>query len=161
LDWFYVCGEEIWNVVSFAYFQRMHSIGDVLIYVDKFGKNYFEEWYLTKLDIESQELVRQAIKQQLLVRGRNLIDTLWLKSVYPDLFQLRIRKSRKPQRIKILLRIYLCFDDDNQIVLLSGYNKGIDTSRVVQSNEIERARRLLNDWREGNGRTESASPLFS
>ncbi|MEY3319102.1 MAG: Phage derived protein Gp49-like [Actinomycetota bacterium] len=139
----------------------MHSIGDVLIYVDKFGKNYFEEWYLTKLDIESQELVRQAIKQQLLVRGRNLIDTLWLKSVYPDLFQLRIRKSRKPQRIKILLRIYLCFDDDNQIVLLSGYNKGIDTSRVVQSNEIERARRLLNDWREGNGRTENASPLFS
>jgi hypothetical protein len=161
LDWFYVCGEEIWNVVSSAYFQRMHSIGDVLIYVDKFGKNYFEEWYLTKLDIESQELVRQAIKQQLLVRGRNLIDTLWLKSVYPDLFQLRIRKSRKPQRIKILLRIYLCFDDDNQIVLLSGYNKGIDTSRVVQSNEIERARRLLNDWREGNGRTENASPLFS
>ncbi len=139
----------------------MHSIGDVLIYVDKFGKNYFEEWYLTKLDIESQELVRQAIKQQLLVRGRKLIDTLWLKSVYPDLFQLRIRKSRKPQRIKILLRIYLCFDDDNQIVLLSGYNKGIDTSRVVQSNEIERARRLLNDWREGNGRTENASPLFS
>ena len=139
----------------------MHSIGDVLIYVDKFGKNYFEEWYLTKLDIESQELVRQAIKQQLLVRGRNLIDTLWLKSVYPDLFQLRIRKSRKPQRIKILLRIYLCFDDDNQIVLLSGYNKGIDTSRVVQSNEIERARRLLNAWREGNGRTENASPLFS
>lgn len=139
----------------------MHSIGDVLIYVDKFGKNYFEEWYLTKLDIESQELVRQAIKQQLLVRGRNLIDTLWLKSVYPDLFQLRIRKSRKPQRIKILLRIYLCFDDDNQIVLLSGYNKGIDTSRVVQSNEIERARRLLNDWREGNGRTENASPLLS
>ena len=139
----------------------MHSIGDVLIYVDKFGKNYFEEWYLTKLDIESQELVRQAIKQQLLVRGRNLIDTLWLKSVYPDLFQLRIRKSRKPQRIKILLRIYLCFDDDNQIVLLSGYNKGIDTSRIVQSNEIERARRLLNDWREGNGRTESASTLFS
>ncbi len=139
----------------------MHSIGDVLIYVDKFGKNYFEEWYLTKLDIESQELVRQAIKQQLLVRGRNLIDTLWLKSVYPDLFQLRIRKSRKPQRIKILLRIYLCFDDDNQIVLLSGYNKGIDTSRAVQSNEIERARRLLNDWREGNGRTENASPLFS
>jgi hypothetical protein len=139
----------------------MHSIGDVLIYVDKFGHNYFEEWYQTKLDIESQELVRQAIKQQLIVRGRNLIDTLWLKSVYPDLFQLRIRKSRKPQRIKILLRIYLCFDDNNQIVLLSGYNKGIDTSRNVQSNEIERARRLLNDWREGNGRAESASPLFS
>ena len=139
----------------------MHSIGDVLIYVDKFGHNYFEEWYQTKLDIESQELVRQAIKQQLIVRGRNLIDTLWLKSVYPDLFQLRIRKSRKPQRIKILLRIYLCFDDNNQIVLLSGYNKGIDTSRIVQSNEIERARRLLNDWREGNGRTESASPLLS
>lgn len=139
----------------------MHSIGDVLIYVDKFGHNYFEEWYQTKLDIESQELVRQAIKQQLIVRGRNLIDTLWLKSVYPDLFQLRIRKSRKPQRIKILLRIYLCFDDNNQIVLLSGYNKGIDTSRIVQSNEIERARRLLNDWREGNGRAESASPLFS
>ena len=139
----------------------MHSIGDVLIYVDKFGHNYFEEWYQTKLDIESQELVRQAIKQQLIVRGRNLIDTLWLKSVYPDLFQLRIRKSRKPQRIKILLRIYLCFDDNNQIVLLSGYNKGIDTSRIVQSNEIERARRLLNDWREGNGRTESASPIFS
>ena len=139
----------------------MHSIGDVLIYVDKFGHNYFEEWYQTKLDIESQELVRQAIKQQLIVRGRNLIDTLWLKSVYPDLFQLRIRKSRKPQRIKILLRIYLCFDDNNQIVLLSGYNKGIDTSRIVQSNEIERARRLLNDWREGNGRTENASPLLS
>ena len=139
----------------------MHSIGNVLIYVDKFGHNYFEDWYQTKLDIESQELVRQAIKQQLIIRGRNLIDTLWLKSVYPDLFQLRIRKSRKPQRIKILLRIYLCFDDNNQIVLLSGYNKGIDTSRIVQSKEIERARRLLNDWREGNGRTESASPLLS
>ncbi len=50
----------------------MHSIGDVLIYVDKFGKNYFEEWYQMNL-----------------------------------------------------------------------------------------ARKLLNDWREGNGRTENASPLFS
>ena len=139
----------------------MHSMGDVMIYVDKFGHNYFEEWYIHKLDTESQDLVRQAISQQLIVRGRNLIDTLWLKSVYPDLFQLRIKKSRKPQRIKILLRIYLCFDEDNQIVLLSGYNKGIDTSRLVQSSEIERARGLLNDWRKGNGRTESANSLFS
>ena len=139
----------------------MHSMGDIMIYVDKFGHNYFEEWYINKLDTESQDLVRQAISQQLIVRGRNLIDTLWLKSVYPDLFQLRIKKSRKPQRIKILLRIYLCFDEDNQIVLLSGYNKGIDTSRLVQSNEIERARGLLNDWRKGNGRPESANSLFS
>ncbi len=139
----------------------MYSIGHVMMYVDKSGRNHFEEWYLKKLDLESQGLVREAIKQQLIVRGRSLIDTLWLKSVYPDLYQLRIKKSRKPQRIKILLRIYLCFDIDNQIVLLSGYNKGIDTSRELQSHEIERARKLLNDWREGNGRTTSASTLLS
>ena len=83
----------------------MYSIGDVMMYVDKSGRNHFEEWYLKKLDLESQDLVRDAIKQQLIVRGRSLIDTLWLKSVYPDLYQLRIKKSRKPQRIKILLRI--------------------------------------------------------
>jgi len=90
----------------------MYSIGDVMMYVDKSGRNHFEEWYLKKLDLESQDLVREAIKQQL-------------------------------------------------IVLLSGYNKGIDTSRELQSNEIERARKLLNDWREGNGRTTSASTLLS
>jgi hypothetical protein len=136
-------------------------MGDVMIYVDKLGRNHFEEWYLNHLDTESQDLVRQAINNQLLVRGRSLIDTLWLKSVYPDLYQLRIKKSRKPQRVKILLRIYLCFDSDNSIVLLSGYNKGIDTSPQVQSYEIERARGLLSDWREGNGRTERAHSTFS
>ena len=88
----------------------MHSLGDVMMYVSKEGRNYFADWYLFELDKELQALVREAITRQLIVRGRSLVDTLWLKPVYQDLFQLRIRKSRKPQRIRILLRIYLCFD---------------------------------------------------
>jgi hypothetical protein len=138
----------------------MHSLGDVMMYVSKEGRNYFADWYLFELDKELQALVREAITRQLIIRGRSLVDTLWLKPVYQDLFQLRIRKSRKPQRIRILLRIYLCFDENNEIVLLSGYNKGIDTSRETQSVEIDKARNLLNEWRKGHGRTESARYLL-
>jgi hypothetical protein len=149
------------NVASCSYFHGMHSLGDVMMYVNNSGRNYFADWYLFNLDSEAQALVREAISRQLVVRGKSLLDTLWLKPVYEDLYQLRIRKSRKPQRIRILLRIYLCFDANDEIVLLSGYNKGIDTSRETQSIEIERARNLLNEWRNGNGRTESARFLLS
>ena len=104
-----------------------------MMFVTKEGRNHFADWYLFELDSELQSLVREAITRQLITRGKGLIDTLWLKPVYQDLFQLRIRKSRKPQRIRILLRIYLCFDGNDEIVLLSGYNKGVDTSRETQS----------------------------
>jgi len=139
----------------------MHSPHDVMMFVTKEGRNHFADWYLFELDSELQSPVREAITRQLITRGKGLIDTLWLKPVYQDLFQLRIRKSRKPQRIRILLRIYLCFDGNDEIVLLSGYNKGVDTSRETQSIEIDRARKLLNEWRQGNGRTESAGYLLS
>ena len=139
----------------------MHSLGDVMTYVNISGNSPFRNWYSHELDLYMQALVREAITNQLVARGRSLEDTLWLKSVYPDLYQLRIKKSLKPSRVRILLRIYLCFEDNDEIVLLSGYNKGINTSREIQSGEIERAINLLNDWRNGNGRIENAEFLFS
>ncbi len=139
----------------------MHSLGDVMTYVNISGNSPFRNWYSHELDLDMQALVREAITNQLVARGRSLEDTLWLKSVYPDLYQLRIKKSLKPSRVRILLRIYLCFEDNDEIVLLSGYNKGINTSREIQSGEIERAINLLNDWRNGNGRIENAEFLFS
>lgn len=139
----------------------MHSLGDVMTYVNISGNSPFRNWYSHELDFDMQALVREAITNQLVARGRSLEDTLWLKSVYPDLYQLRIKKSLKPSRVRILLRIYLCFEDNDEIVLLSGYNKGINTSREIQSGEIERAINLLNDWRNGNGRIENAEFLFS
>ena len=132
-----------------------------MTYVNISGNSPFRNWYSHELDFDMQALVREAITNQLVARGRSLEDTLWLKSVYPDLYQLRIKKSLKPSRVRILLRIYLCFEDNDEIVLLSGYNKGINTSREIQSGEIERAINLLNDWRNGNGRIENAEFLFS
>lgn len=139
----------------------MHSLGDVMTYVNISGNSPFRNWYSHELDLDMQALVSEAITYQLVARGRSLEDTLWLKSVYPDLYQLRIKKSLKPSRVRVLLRIYLCFEDNDEIVLLSGYNKGINTSREIQSGEIERAINLLNDWRNGNGRIENAEFLFS
>ena len=131
-----------------------------MTYVNISGINPFKVWYSNALDWELQTLVREAITNQLIVRGKALEDTLWLKSVYPDLFQLRIKKSLKPSRLRILLRIYLCFEENGAIVLLSGYNKGINTSKEIQSAEISKAINLLTDWRNGNGRIENASFLL-
>jgi hypothetical protein len=60
------------------------------------------------------------------------------------------KNNEKRGRQKILLRIYLCFDTDNQITLLSGYDKGADPSRKRQTDEIQKALNLRDEWRERN-----------
>jgi hypothetical protein len=51
---------------------------------------------------------------------------------------------------RLLLRIYLCFDFNQGIHILSGYDKGQDDSRERQSFEISKARQLLKKWMELN-----------
>ena len=92
--------------------------------------------------------VNSIIKEKLLKLGPTLVETRWLKIIKGDLYQLRVLKHMKPSRQKVLLRIYLCFDANHQVTVLSGYDKGVDPSRERQTVEIEKASQLLNEWRE-------------
>lgn len=117
---------------------------------DKLGKNHFYEWYVNELDEEKQMCVNSILNDKLLKQGPRLVETRWLKIIKGDLYQLRVLKNEKPTRQKVLLRIYLCFGTNHEVTLLSGYDKGVDPSRERQTQEIERALHLLEEWRVQN-----------
>lgn len=117
---------------------------------DKSGKNHFYDWYVNELDDEKQMCVNSILNGKLLKQGPGLVETRWLKIIKGDLYQLRVLKHEKPTRQKILLRIYLCFDANHQVTVLSGYDKGADPSRERQTQEIEKASQLLEEWRTQN-----------
>ena len=134
---------------SFAlYFHSMSQRWKLHQFQDKSGKNHFYDWYINELDEEKQMCVNSILKEKLLKLGPTLVETRWLKIIKGDLYQLRVLKHVKSSRQKVLLRIYLCFDANHQVTVLSGYDKGVDPSRERQTVEIEKASQLLNEWRE-------------
>ena len=132
------------------YFHYMAQRWKLHQFKDDSGINHFYEWYINELNEEKQKCVNVIISNKLLKLGPKLVETKWLKIIKGDLYQLRVMKQLKPSKQKILLRLYICFDANHQVTVLSGYDKGIDPSRERQTFEIEKASKLLEEWRSQN-----------
>ena len=133
---------------------------EIEIYEDSNGHQPFLTWVDRKLTDSQFMALDAAIRHVLAEHGLNLLETNWLKSLGNNLYEFRIRHSAgqilksisselssKPERSKILLRIFVAFPQGSRILVLHGYDKGSDDSRSRQQKEIATARARLSHWK--------------
>lgn len=120
------------------------------------GDNPFERFVSRIPDVGAVAL-ESAIRLVLATRGLDLARTEWLRPLGRGLYEFRVRHDATEiarmfsggsvaagsARRDILLRLFVHFHGDRQILLLNGHDKGADTSERRQRREIARARRLL------------------
>ena len=102
-----------------------------------------------------------AIQRVLCVRGIDLVRTQWLKALGRGLHEFRVRHhageiarmfggdplTAPPRGERVLLRVFVHFYGDKVILLLGGYDKGAGPKARRQQREIQRARRLLDEFK--------------
>ncbi len=103
-----------------------------------------------------------AVRVVLAERGIDLVRTEWLKALGQGLHEFRVRhdadeiarmfghgpdETDAPPE-KILLRVFVHFHGDKIVLLLGGYDKGKTPKPKRQQREIERARKLLAQFKE-------------
>lgn len=112
-----------------------------------------------------------AIERVLAVRGIDLARTEWLKPLGDGLHEFRVRHDAAevthmfggdPPRMSapsetVLLRMFVHFYGRKVVLLLGGYDKGVDPKEKRQQREIERARKLLIQFQERGRRGRAAS----
>jgi hypothetical protein len=112
-----------------------------------------------------------ALKQVLAVMGLELAKTEWLKALGDGLYEFRLRHTAdeirhmfggsaskvQERHVDILLRVFVHFFGQRVILLLSGYDKGDDSSERRQQREITEARKYLKQWKLQERRSKAAS----
>ncbi len=105
-------------------------------------------------------LLLAAIEELLASQGRELLKTHWLKSITKGIYELRVKApsaflekysySSKSDEIRLsgkgLYRIFLTFLEDNEILILHGYDKKVNDKRNYQQKQIKIARKRLYDY---------------
>ena len=132
---------------------------EIEIFQDITGSQPFLNWADRKLGDSQLAALDAAIVHVLAEQGSQLLGTAWLKSLGKNLFEFRIRhtasqivKEASPsaksdgERSKILLRVFVAFPSQSQVLILHGYDKGSDDSRSRQQKEIAIARVRLKQW---------------
>lgn len=98
-------------------------------------KRYFLDYY-DQLEKGAQEKLDYAL---MLLKTRNRISEKYLKHIGDGLYELRAEYKRNAYRI------FLCFDKDNVVVLLSAFQKKTKKSPKA---EIEKAKRIKREYDE-------------
>jgi len=135
---------------------------EAVFYEDGYGKRPAELW-MNKLSDAKYAALRAAIKNVLEVRGLDLSGTLWMTPLGSGLHEFRIKHSERQIKAmtleisagslpakhseKILLRVFVHFHGDRIVLLLGGYDKGVDDSERKQRAEIKVAQKALQDWK--------------
>ena len=119
--------------------------------------------FATSLTPRKQAVLRSVIENVLMVAGINICDSEWGKPLGGGLYELRIRRAPSLPRVSeqgeklsgdtgaggpVLLRVFCVFYDNQTIALLSGYDKGRDSSHRRQAREIGLARKEQARWKE-------------
>lgn len=112
------------------------------------------------LDPQLLAVLDLALREILAVKGLDLIHTDWLKKVATGVWELRVGQTtsavysraghdKPPEAIhqKLLIRVFVSFVDDRLVVLLNAYNKGRDPSALRQAREINKAKKILSQWK--------------
>ena len=118
--------------------------------------------FATSLTPWKQAVLRSVIENVLMVAGINICDSEWGKPLGGGLYELRIRRapslprgSEQGEKLPgdasaggpVLLRVFCVFYQSQAIGLLSGYDKGRDSSPRRQAREIALARKEQARWK--------------
>jgi len=121
---------------------------------------------MEKLRREQRIALETAIEVVLAERGLDVVETEYGKPLGGGLYEFRLRWTAAEVRAKagrvsdaaaakaekIMLRVFFCTAGRKIILLLSGYDKGRDSSGRRQDREISRARKLLSAHQEAQKR---------
>jgi putative component of toxin-antitoxin plasmid stabilization module len=134
---------------------------------DDQGRQPAREW-LQSLDSLKRASAIAAIEVVLTDLGLNVCGTEYGKQLGSGLFEFRIRhdeavirgkagEDSAGERGQVLLRIFCHAHGQRILLLLGGYDKGVDPSTRRQSREIESARGRLRSFRLRQQRERSAA----
>jgi putative component of toxin-antitoxin plasmid stabilization module len=130
---------------------------DVEFYADENGREPCREW-AEGLSPTKKAAFLAALEVVLIPQGINVASNEFGKSLGGGLYELRIRQTATEIRQRVaalssgevdyppeavLLRIFFCTAGRKLIMLMSGYDKGENSSERRQNREIENARRLM------------------
>lgn len=141
---------------------------DIEFYQDEHGREPCLEW-IQKLSREKRLALETALEHVLAVRGLDVVATSFGKALGQGLYEFRLRWSAEEVAHKvnavlaepvtetesILLRVFFCTSGRKIILLLSGYDKAVDSSDRRQAKEILAARKLLTAHREAEKRAKA------
>jgi hypothetical protein len=114
---------------------------------DTKGEIPFIKWFIESLTSEEQDFVDVVFDGVLSNGGIELLSGNWLKDLGDELYQLRLRILGRDGKARILLRVFLTFISDDEILIISGYCKLRNPGSVNQKLEIGRAKHLLQQWK--------------
>ncbi|NBN91880.1 MAG: hypothetical protein EB009_04915 [Actinobacteria bacterium] len=117
-------------------------------YLEDFnGETPFIRWFFESLTQEEQDFVDFVLDGVLSSSGIDLLSGNWLKDLGDNLYQLRLRILGSDGRARILLRVFLTFFPNDEILIISGYCKLRNPGSANQKFEIDRAKQLLKQWK--------------
>lgn len=104
-----------------------------------FYKDYFQEFFQT-LDDKTKRKVLQVLSW---IQSLNILPISIMRSIegVKGLYEIRIEFSGN------IYRIFCCFDKGNLVVLFNGFQK---KTQKIPPGEIERAKKLMNEYFESN-----------
>ena len=124
------------------------------------GTYPIERW-LDNLTEQKFAAYDAAVTHVLRNKGMQLLGSPWMKNISMGLYEFHIRHSARqimnmyanagepaPAKAEaILLRVFVSFHGDRIVLLLHGYDKGVDDSAKKQNKEIKEAQRRLKAWK--------------
>lgn len=131
-------------------------------YEDEKGDPPVRRWITEKLTRTQRFALGQAMRQQLQEKGIGVCATAFGKQLGKGLFEFRLRREafgtappgqHAADQARILLRVFCHAYGDRIVLLLGGYDKGMDPSPRRQDQEIAVARSRLSDWRRRQDRS--------
>lgn len=129
---------------------------ELVFYHDEHGREPCREW-IEDLATTKRLALEAGLERVLAEQGAGVVKTDYGKALGGGLYEFRLRWSaeevrRKAGRVsdsaaakseKILLRVFFCTAGKKIILLLAGYDKGVDDSRKRQGREIAKARKYM------------------
>ena len=118
----------------------------MVIYRDGNGYSPYLDWVSETLTDDQVRCLERVLHEHLFRYGNSKAKVKWLRDLNGGLYQLRVQGLNKWGAKEILLRVYLHFFGDKEILFISGYDKAIDSSPNRQQSEIISARKILENW---------------
>lgn len=118
---------------------------DLEFFVDASGNAPCRKW-MDSLDDEKLAALIAALRTILAKHGLDVCGTPYGKQLGTGLAEFRVRRDTPSGHV--LLRVFFHAYGRRRILLLSGYDKGVDPSDRRQQKEIRRARQLLREFRD-------------
>lgn len=130
---------------------------EVEFYEDENGRQPAREFLLGLTSAKRAALIA-AIEAILRPQGLDVCRSEYGKPLGQGLYEFRVRHDEKTIRRKaggsggvaggeVLLRVFFTAYGDRVVLLLGGYDKGVDPSARRQSREIDQARKRLRSFR--------------